>query len=274
MEHINHQFSRQVVSQTLINLIPFIGFLLGIMTWLIAAYIDSTYIKPDKEFLTAVFTEDTAELWMRSLVAIVIICCGIAVQYFLRRQYKFETLLIEHQHHLEQLVEERTRELEQLANFDELTKIYNRRKATELFEYEAERANRYAQPLSLILFDIDHFKFVNDRYGHNEGDRILKTIGIILQENLRQTDIFARWGGEEFVILMPHTQLDTARNAANKLMDLLSTLTCGADNNCITASFGIAQLKEKEQTQSLIKRADDAMYQAKNNGPNRISIAS
>jgi diguanylate cyclase (GGDEF)-like protein len=195
------------------------------------------------------------------------------VQNLLRKQDMTRRLLIQYQNHLESQVAARTRELEQLANLDVLTAIYNRRKATDLLEKETERAARYQQALSLVLFDLDFFKQVNDTHGHMEGDLVLKEVGETLRQNLRQSDIYARWGGEEFIIIMPHTNLETAKNVATKLQELVRTITYGDGSQTITASFGIAQHQQEEQSQSLLRRADDALYEAKNKGRDTIILA-
>ena len=271
-DQADSEFANQTVSKTLVNLLPFFGLIIGILMWLIDAAIDVLFIHQDVKFWAAVFTDESTEIWMRTLIVIVITISAVFFQYFLRKQYKFEALLLKYQHHLEYLVEQRTKELEHLANFDVLTGIYNRRKVTDILENETERAKRYHLPLSLILFDVDYFKSVNDQYGHSEGDRVLKDIGTILRHSLRQSDIFARWGGEEFVITMPHTDLATAKTVAENLQQAVRTITYGDDSQSITASFGVAQLDIEENSQMLLNRADDALYEAKNNGRDTIAI--
>jgi diguanylate cyclase (GGDEF)-like protein len=264
--------SQETISLIIINLLPLIGFITGILLWLIDAFID-THIHHHINFWTSVTSADETELWMRLLVVIVTTASAIIVQNLLRKQDMTRRLLIQYQNHLESQVAARTRELEQLANLDVLTAIYNRRKATDLLEKETERAARYQQALSLVLFDLDFFKQVNDTHGHMEGDLVLKEVGETLRQNLRQSDIYARWGGEEFIIIMPHTNLETAKNVATKLQELVRTITYGDGSQTITASFGIAQHQQEEQSQSLLRRADDALYEAKNKGRDTIILA-
>lgn len=260
-----------LVSQRLITYLPHFGFVLGVVMWIVDAVVDSFFLHPDEAFWEAMFAEEPTEMWMRTLVIIVITVSSLFVQHFMRRQYKFELLLLEQHAHLEHLVQERTQELQRLANFDALTGIYNRRKFQELLENEIERAQRYHQPLSLVLLDIDHFKKINDEYGHSEGDRVLVSIAEILRNNLRQSDIYARWGGEEFIVLMSHTDLPTAQQVAEKLRQLLGAVNYG-NNQLVSASFGVSSLQADEQSGLLTKRADDALYDAKHSGRNCVRV--
>ena len=262
---------RASVSYKLITLFPYIGFLLGIVMWLADAAIDVLLINPDEEFLASVFSEEPTEIWMRTLVIVVLVTSSLFARNFMRKQYEFEIVMHKYHDHLEQIVDERTKELQCLASIDALTQIYNRYKFDQLLALEVERARRYQQPLSLVILDIDHFKSVNDQYGHDEGDRILQIVADVLRKNLRQSDIYARWGGEEFVLLMAHTNLQEAENMAEKIRQLFSAVTYG-NNQPLTASFGVSQLHTEEDSDSLIKSADDALYKAKRSGRNRICV--
>lgn len=163
---------------------------------------------------------------------------------------------------------EMQQQLEQLATTDHLTGIYNRHKFEELFEKELEREKRYKFDLSLIMFDIDYFKNVNDTFGHDIGDRVLKRVVQIVSENIRIVDIFARWGGEEFLILCPNTEEAQAVSLAEKLRKEIETKSFeGVDH--ITCSFGVTSYKVAETKESFIKRVDNALYKAKENGRNR-----
>jgi len=161
--------------------------------------------------------------------------------------------------------------LEKKAYYDKLTQIFNRTKFDDLLEYEVKRNHRYNSNLSLILFDIDHFKSVNDTYGHMVGDEVLKTIAKVVKEKIRETDIFARWGGEEFVILMPQTDIDNAITIAEYIRELLES-TVHKDVGKSTCSFGLTSLKENDRIEEFLERADDALYKAKKNGRNRVEI--
>ena len=260
-----------MVSRKLITFLPHAGFLLGVLMWVVDATVDSFILNPDEEFWEAMFAEEPTEMWMRSLVIIVITIASLFVQYYMRKQHKFEMLLLEQKAQLEGIVFERTSELQRLANFDTLTGIYNRRKFREILEGEMERAKRYVQPLSLAILDIDHFKKVNDCCGHSEGDKVLESFAEVLRKNLRQSDYYARWGGEEFIVLMSHTDLQTAEKVAEKLRILFGAINYGNDEN-ISASIGIASQQVNEEINSLIRRADEALYIAKNNGRNCVRV--
>lgn len=159
--------------------------------------------------------------------------------------------------------------LEKLASIDLLTSIYNRRKFEELFDREYKRSKRYKSELSIIFFDIDYFKKINDTYGHDVGDVILKEVSSTITKNLRETDIFARWGGEEFIILLPETNSNKAFEVAENIRIAILN-TNFKDVKRVTISLGITQLKQELQ-KSFLKRADQALYKAKNEGRN-ISI--
>jgi len=155
-------------------------------------------------------------------------------------------------------------ELEYQANTDQLTKVINRRKGFELLSQEIQRSSRYNNPLSLIYLDIDNFKSINDTYGHKEGDKVLIDMCNHLEDILRLTDSFIRWGGEEFIIILPETDIEKAVLIAEKLRKELETKTN------FTASFGVSQYNEKDDVDSFLMKADKNMYKAKELGKNRV----
>jgi diguanylate cyclase (GGDEF)-like protein len=161
------------------------------------------------------------------------------------------------------------RELIIAATVDKLTQIYNRRKLEDIIQAEIERAKRYSTPLSLIMIDLDDFKRANDTHGHQAGDRILRAVADILKTNIRTTDAAGRWGGEEFMIVVPATPLDNARELAEKIRHIIASHQF--DHACsITISLGLAQLFQGDSFDSFISRVDDALYRAKNRGKNRV----
>ncbi|MGZ5053925.1 MAG: PAS domain S-box protein [Methylobacter sp.] len=167
--------------------------------------------------------------------------------------------------------------LERQAQQDYLTGLCNRRFFLEQGETELARAQRYDNELSLFMLDIDHFKAINDTYGHATGDIVLQTLSHILRETLRSIDIIGRWGGEEFVILLPETDAQEAAEIAERLREAIDhakvTLATGLPLH-FTASIGIATLKEKDTNiDILLNYADEALYQAKNTGRNKVCIA-
>jgi len=159
--------------------------------------------------------------------------------------------------------------LQALAMRDQLTDLYNRHYLLEVATHKVARAIRHKGDLSLLMIDIDHFKSINDTYGHPVGDQVLQKISQLLQKASRKEDVVARFGGEEFVILMDQCDLALAEKKAKKLLDRIEGLK--PNDLVVTASIGVVQLKgEGDGFNELLKRADTAVYQAKEQGRNRI----
>jgi diguanylate cyclase (GGDEF)-like protein len=170
---------------------------------------------------------------------------------------------------LEQKVKERTEALQQLANTDPLTKIKNRRAILETLDYEIQRYQRAPHNLSVLMLDIDHFKRINDTFGHLEGDNILVKVAELVAGACRQTDSVGRYGGEEFLIVLPETNITDAKDLAERIR--LATQGCLTKNgDALTCSIGVAQHHEAQEILELIKVADDRVYAAKNQGRNRV----
>lgn len=161
--------------------------------------------------------------------------------------------------------------ISRIAAEDSLTGLYNRRKINELIQHEIERSERYQKGFSVIIMDIDYFKRVNDRHGHLAGDELLKTLAQILLKTIRHTDEVGRWGGEEFVVLCPETNMEGASLLADKIRQKIEHSTFN-DYGKQTASFGIACYQEGDSIDSIISHADEALYMAKNAGRNRIEV--
>ncbi|MGB5867644.1 MAG: diguanylate cyclase [Arcobacteraceae bacterium] len=167
---------------------------------------------------------------------------------------------------------EKTSMLEQNASTDFLTKLYNRRKFDALLEYEIEQIKRYKHgSLSMILLDIDNFKKINDIYGHDIGDEILKEIGKIIKFSSRNSDVACRWGGEEFALSLSHTNIEDAFLVAQKIRATIESYSFINDLK-ITCSFGVSEFRTTDTLTSLFKRADLALYEAKNTGKNRVAM--
>ncbi|MDP1681934.1 MAG: diguanylate cyclase [Burkholderiales bacterium] len=159
--------------------------------------------------------------------------------------------------------------LEDIATHDRLTGAWNRRQFDELLAREMNRARRYKSPLSLIMFDIDHFKKVNDTWGHQAGDDLLAVLSVYVSANIRDIDMLARWGGEEFMVIAPDTGSEAARLLAEKLRALIENGNFGEAGR-ITCSFGVTQFQPDDTAESFTSRADAAMYAAKESGRNRV----
>jgi diguanylate cyclase (GGDEF)-like protein len=160
--------------------------------------------------------------------------------------------------------------MSRIAYIDSLTNIYNRLHFQQFLDAEIDRVTRYGNTFSLIFFDIDHFKKINDEYGHMVGDEVLMEVARVVQKANRSADIFARYGGEEFIILTPSTDIKGAGQHAERLLKDINTHEFDTVGR-VTCSFGIAEFKPgTDDVTSLLLRADTALYQAKRNGRNNV----
>jgi len=168
------------------------------------------------------------------------------------------------------------REVKSMADHDGLTKIANRRRFEERLDEEAQRHGRYELPLSLILFDLDHFKNVNDTFGHQTGDAVLRGMAGLLLESLRGSDLPARFGGEEFAVILPHTSREQALLLAERIRQRVAARDFGEPGQKVrlTVSAGVAALEPGAGGQELVSLADQALYLAKNGGRNRVVVAA
>jgi diguanylate cyclase (GGDEF)-like protein len=164
-------------------------------------------------------------------------------------------------------------EIYRLMTIDGLTQVFNRRYFNEALEREFNRSKRYERALSLILFDIDHFKRVNDTHGHLAGDGLLRQIASAVKPRLRREDIFARTGGEEFGILLPEIALDGVRTTAEKVRRIVESTPLRFEQQVIpcTVSLGVAMLGREAAPEELYKHADQHLYEAKQGGRNRVA---
>ena len=172
---------------------------------------------------------------------------------------------------LTHLVNVTARELEELAGTDQLTSLYNRRSAQEQLHKEMVNSQRYRRPLSLIMFDLDYFKSINDKLGHNAGDQALVEVARIARDVIRQVDACYRWGGEEFLIITGGTNLDGALEVAERLRYEIEQAHI-VDLDAVTVSIGVTQYRREDNTDTLLKRLDQALYQSKEGGRNRVSL--
>jgi diguanylate cyclase (GGDEF)-like protein len=167
-------------------------------------------------------------------------------------------------------------DLEALATIDFLTGVYNRRHFEALAGTEFARAHRYMRPLSVLMIDVDHFKDVNDRLGHAAGDIVLRDIAALCRANIRESDVLARVGGEEFAIMLPETTQSAAAQFAERLRAQIGRngLSIFGEKVRVTVSIGVAGCAPNTPgTQDLLRRADQALYDAKNAGRNKVAVA-
>ena len=168
-------------------------------------------------------------------------------------------------------------EVLRLADTDDLTGIWNKRTFVKRLPQEVERARAYREPLSLLMFDVDDFKHINDSFGHTIGDVVLSELCGAVRETLRPPDFFARFGGDEFSIILPHTDLEGARSVADRVVDVVRTLLIPTDEEgaiSVSISMGVATLDHHSMdAEDLVRSADDRLYLSKRDGKNRYTAA-
>ncbi|MDA8078659.1 MAG: diguanylate cyclase [Nitrospiraceae bacterium] len=171
-------------------------------------------------------------------------------------------------------LEELLGKVEYMAITDALTGLYNRRRLYDVLTKEFERSKRYATPMSLLMLDIDHFKRINDNYGHQTGDYVLKEVATVIVNSLREVDTAARFGGEEFMVVLPNTERQSARVSAERIREAVAATSFQGLRETMTISLGIAGLPDPflDSEDKLARCSDFALYRAKTNGRNRTEI--
>lgn len=174
------------------------------------------------------------------------------------------------------LVLQSEQQLREMATTDPLTRLRNRRSVLDTSVCEAAKQRRDGRPLSFVLCDVDHFKLINDTHGHEAGDDVLKAVAKILRAGVREVDHSARWGGEEFLLLLPETAVPGAALVAERLREAIAELRVAGPNGPlkVTMTFGISTLHLNEPIDQAIARADKALYQGKHTGRNRVEVAA
>jgi len=163
--------------------------------------------------------------------------------------------------------------LQYKAMHDRLTDIYNRQKIDEVLDKICGYSRRRKEEIGVIMFDIDHFKRVNDKFGHDTGDEVLKKVAQLIKRNIREEDVFGRWGGEEFVLILRHTGIENTHKKAEMLRREIEHMR-HEDIPSVTASFGVTKVTRNDTPQALMKRVDLALYKAKSEGRNRVVLSS
>lgn len=269
--------SKLLIAQKIRNPNNFVlfGIVSGLCIWIIDALIDVYIIAPDEEFIESLLFADGTELWMRFLVLIVLTIVGFVASQTVRKSQNLNILLFKYQFELEEIVKtrtqalkERTDELEKQANTDPLTGIFNRRKFMQIALHELSRFKRHKHIFSILMLDIDDFKKVNDNFGHDVGDKVIKDVATIIQEATRDSDCFSRWGGEEFIIMLPESDLSGRCIFAEKIINLINSYKFDHAER-VTVSMGVtSSIENDDNIDEIIKRADHALYKAKGSGKN------
>jgi len=216
--------------------------------------IDSIDVSKNQAILNKWISVSYEEHMNYTYIYMVIVLIGVIFVIVLIRQYQLKKY---------------NAQLEILSNTDKLTGIHNRLKLDDILEYEKKMFDRDQLPLSIIMFDLDYFKNVNDNYGHKRGDEVLKSVAKVVTANKRETDIFGRWGGEEFLLICHDTDIMGARNLAEKLRAAIEAYEF-PEIISLTASFGVAEFEKYDSIVKVFDKADKALYEAKEQGRNRV----
>jgi diguanylate cyclase (GGDEF)-like protein len=218
---------------------------------------------------------DYKMIFMLLLLLLVIALLGFITLMSRRMAAALRTEIARHAQTEQQLIE-RNKELLQLASTDLLTGLLNRRAVMQQALSELRRAKRYQKDLAVLMLDIDHFKQINDQYGHAAGDKVLRDFALLCQQSIRDTDLLGRYGGEEFILVLPEIDLQTAILSAERIRMTVAQYNFTLTDSTVlqlSCSIGIAMyLPERDDLDKLLLRADQALYQAKHQGRNRFAV--
>jgi diguanylate cyclase (GGDEF)-like protein/hemerythrin-like metal-binding protein len=226
---------------------------------------------PNSDWSLVAFKKERTQVANRLLgIVITLLLCAVVLTYFvaMQRQLSAESYIRGKRRE----AEGRAREMAKRADTDALTGVLNRMGFNDAMSRELGRARRYGQTLSVAIVDIDHFKRVNDEFGHPVGDQVLARTAKLLSSCVRESDTVARWGGEEFALIAPMTTEDGAASLAEKLRSIMAATHLGP-KDAVTASFGVAELRPDDTVETLLARADAALYRAKQSGRNQVCRA-
>ena len=256
------------------KIIPIITSIIGATFWGIDSLIDYYFFSTEESLFDAFFTDEPREIWMRLIVFLLFIIAGLYASKTVKKLEDSRVTLSETIKKLNSEIDANRilqKKLHSQANTDFLTSISNRREFFYQLNKEFERARRYGRTFSIAMIDLDHFKQVNDKLGHHEGDLILQKFSKVIGKMIRTADIFARLGGEEFAIIVPDTSIEKALIMSEKMHK--TTTEYFKDNIFnITISIGISEFSNTDNVNTLMQRADKALYTAKRKGRNRTEI--
>jgi diguanylate cyclase (GGDEF)-like protein len=241
------------------------GVLLAPVVWVADAVVDYFFFSVGGTLYDSLFHPTPVELWVRTMAGLMFIIFGIYAAFLLDRSERVERELRASNRQLEQL----KLELELLVVIDPLTGVYNRRKFHETLGAAISAAMRHQHLFSLLMLDIDNFKSINDRFGHQAGDDVLRTICNLVGSSIRSADQMFRVGGEEFCLVATAMEIEQARTLAEKIRQVVESHHFPAVGK-VTISIGIAYFREGDTQQNIFARADTALYRAKSQGRNCV----
>lgn len=241
------------------------GVLLAPAVWLADSVVDHFFFGSNESFLQTLLQPSPMELWVRTMAGLMFILFGIYAAILLNRSELVEQELRTSNQQLEEL----KCELERLVVVDPLTGVFNRRKFHESLAIAITAAVRHQHLFALLMLDIDNFKSINDRFGHQAGDGVLRTICELIETSVRSADQIFRVGGEEFCLVAIAMDVEQARILAEKIRRVIESHLF-PEVGKVTISIGIAYFKEGDDQQNIYARADNALYQAKRQGRNRV----
>ncbi len=245
------------------------GVLLAPVVWLADTIIDHYIFGADESFLEALLQPSPVEVWVRTMAGLMFIFFGIYAALLLNRSECIERKLRASNRELEQLKSE----LERLVVVDPLTGVFNRRKFHESLGAAITAAMRHQHLFALLMLDIDNFKSINDRYGHQVGDSVLRIMCELIDSTIRSADQMFRVGGEEFCLVAIAKDVEQARTLAEKIRLVIESHDF-PEVGRVTISIGIAYFKEGDDQQNIYARADVALYRAKRQGRNCVIYAA
>lgn len=207
--------------------------------------------------VTRLFHNDTQPMDRAAVIVYLLVTVGLGIVAYSRteRLKRRQSVILE--------------QLESLSVTDALTRCFNRMKFNDELHSEIERSRRYGVAMSLILYDYDYFKTINDQFGHPAGDLVLIRTSRLVRQSIRTVDILARWGGEEFMLLLPDTPLAAATDLAGRIKDRIAACDCGPVEQ-VTCSFGVTELRADDTMETILQRVDDLLYMAKQQGRNQV----
>ncbi len=241
------------------------GLCLVPLVWLADAALDYSIFGISDSFYNSLLHPGPADLWMRSMASCMFIVFGIYAAILLNRSERVERKLRASNQELERL----KLELEQLVVVDPLTGVFNRRKFHETLGMSITSAKRHQHLFALLMLDIDNFKLINDRFGHQAGDEVLRIVCTLVGSSIRSADLLFRVGGEEFCLVATAMDVEQAVTLAEKIRQVVESYSF-PEVGRVTISIGIAYFREGDTREDIFARADGAMYQAKHRGRNCV----